>query len=284
MAAILTPPLKHSFPYRLAAIDIDGTLLGPGSHLSADNIAAVTRLQRLGTRVILASGRRHENILGFHQQLNLEGPIISSQGAQVKIAETARIIHEHCMPAALAAEVVAEGSARGMTLIYYRSDGIYICGHNSHTDMYHSRGRDALITHGPLETLAGDTPLKIIWVNTPERMTAISAEIGLRYRGRLDTVITFPEYLEFIALGVSKAAGLEAVASYYGIDRTEIMAFGDGNNDISMLEWAGLGVAMSESTPGAKNAAAMVAPAGDPGTSLARAVDEIIENAAACQR
>ena len=270
--------MKKPFPYRLAAIDIDGTLLGPVSHLGAENIAAVAKLKKHGTRVVLASGRCHNNIIGFHKELNLEGPIISSQGAQVKIVESGRIIREHHMPAGLAAEVVAEGSRLGMTLVYYRSEGIYICGRNSNTDLYHSRGLDDLIIHGPLETLAGDTPLKIIWMGSPEQIIAISPEIELRYRGWAETVVTFPEYLEFLALGVSKAVALEAVASYYGIDRSEIMAFGDGNNDISMLQWAGLGVAMSESTQGARDAADMVAPVGESGSSLARAVDEIFGN------
>ena len=102
----------HPTRYRLAAIDIDGTLLGPDSRVSAANIAAVAKLRAHGIRVILASGRRHENILNFHRLLNLEGPIVSCQGALVKIAETNRILHEHCMPAALAKEVIRDGSRK----------------------------------------------------------------------------------------------------------------------------------------------------------------------------
>jgi len=267
----------HPTRYRLAAIDIDGTLLGPDSKVSAANIAAVAKLLEHGIRVVLASGRRHENILNFHRLLNLEGPIVSCQGALVKVAETNRILHEHCMPAALAEEVIRDGSALGMTLIYYRSDGIYISKNDARTDLYHSRGGDKLILYGALEGLAGETPLKIIWINTPEEIDARYPGIEARYRGRLDTVLTYPEYLEFIALGVSKAVAVREVAKYYGINREEVLAFGDGNNDVPMLEWAGLGVAMSESTPGAKAAALMVAPPGDPATSLARAVAKILE-------
>ena len=127
-----------------------------------------------------------------------------------------------------------------MTLIYYRTDGIYIAKHDAHTNLYHSRGGDELIPYGALEGLAGEKPLKIIWINTPVKINARYPEIEARYRGRLDTVLTYPEYLEFIALGVSKAVAVEEAAKYCGISREEVLALGDGNNDIPMLEWAGL--------------------------------------------
>jgi hypothetical protein len=267
---------QKSTPFRLAAIDIDGTLLGPDSQLSGANIDAVAKLQALGIRVILASGRRHENMLRFHHLLRLEGPVVSCQGALVKIAETGEILHRHCIPADLAALVVRDGEAAGMTLIYYRADGIFISEKNSLTDLYHSRGGDELTVADLPEKFVGDSPLKIIWMNFAARIAERFPDIEKRYRDRLDTLVTYPEYLEFIAPGVSKAVGIEAVAKYYGIDRGEVLAFGDGNNDVPMLQWAGMGVAMSESTPAAKAAAARIAPPGDAATSLARAVDDIL--------
>src|SRR5450755_1970121 len=178
----------HPIPFRLAAIDIDGTLLGPDLQISAANIAAVAKLQAHGIRVVLASGRGHKNMLRFHRQLGLEGPIVSCQGALVKIAETDRILYQRCLPADLAAEVVRDGLEEGMTLIYYQSDGIYISERDVHTDLYHGRGGDELIQHGSLQTLAGNTPLKIIWMNAPTRIAASYQEIEARYRGRSDTV------------------------------------------------------------------------------------------------
>jgi Cof subfamily protein (haloacid dehalogenase superfamily) len=263
-------------PFRLAAIDIDGTLLGPDSQLSSANAAAIAQLQESGIRVILASGRRHENILRFHRLLRLEGPLVSCQGALVKNAETGEILHQDCISASLAAEVVLDGAAEEMTLIYYRADGIYISEQNALTDLYHSRGGDELFVADLIQNLNGHTPLKIIWMNTPACIAERHPDVEKRYRNRLDTLVTYPEYLEFIAQGVSKAVGISAVANYYGIDRSEVLAFGDGNNDVTMLEWAGMGVAMSVSSASAKAAANKIAPLGDAATSLARAVDEIL--------
>ncbi len=244
--------------------------------MSAENMAAVGRLREHGVRVALASGRRHENMLRFYHRLQIDAPLISCQGALVKDEKTGRIIHRHPIPAELAAEAVRDGLAQGMTIIYYQADGIYISERNRYTDLYHARGGDPLV-EGTLEDLSGEKPLKLIWINSSQKIAGELPGIQARYRGRLETVVTYPEYLEFIDMGVSKAVGVAAVAGEYGIDRAEVLAFGDGDNDVSMLEWAGYGVAMSESTAAAKAAANMVAPPGDPATSLARAIDSILQ-------
>lgn len=270
----------QSIPYRLAAIDLDGTLLGPDSQLGAENAAAVGRLRERGARVVLASGRRHENMVRFYHRLGLDEPLISCQGALVKNENTGRILRRQPVPVALAGEVIGDGLARGMTIIYYQMNGIYISQRNRFTDLYHARGGDPLI-EGTLDHVTGEAPLKIIWINTAEKIAEQLPHVKSRYGGRLETVVTYPEYLEFIDAGVSKAVGIAAVADEYGIGRGEILAFGDGDNDVPMLQWAGCGVAMSHGSPAAKAAAAMVAPPGDPATSLARAIDHIL--AACCQ-
>lgn len=128
---------------------------------------------------------------------------------------------------------------------------------------------------GDLRRLAGETPQKIVWLDDPARTTARLAHARKRYGGRLELIVTSPEYLEFTALGINKAAGLDVVAKYYGVDFSEALAFGDGNNDIEMFRWAGASIAMSHATPGAAAAGSCIAPPGDPATSLARAVAKL---------
>ena len=265
-----------SIPFRLAAIDLDGTLLGPDKQISPANRAAVRDLQNAGVRVVLASGRRHENMTRFHQSLGLEGPMVSAQGALVKEVETGAVLHQRYVPADLAVEVVRHGLEEGMSLIYYLDEGIHMSGFDRHTRLYQSRGGDELIDSGKMEHLAGRSPQKIIWLESPERIASTFPSVEARYQGRSDTLVSDPEYLEFMAYGISKAVGLAVVAERYGIDSSEVLSFGDANNDVTMLQWTGLGVAMSQSTPAAKAAANRVAPAGDPENSFARAVAEIL--------
>lgn len=265
-----------SFPYRLAAIDLDDTLLGPDKEISAANAAAVRALQERGVRVVLASGRRHENMLRFHQQLELQGPIVSCSGALVKDAETGEILYQQLVPADLAAELVVEGAALDITIMYYRLDGVYANQRTPWTDLYQSRTGQKLNFYGDLTRLAGDTPLKIIWCDRAERVSTLLSQVRSRYTGRLEPLTTDPEYLEFLAVGADKGVGVAAVAKRYGIEPAQVVAFGDGNNDVSMLKWAGLGVAMSNARPSALAVARLVSPPGDPETSLARAIAKIL--------
>lgn len=266
------------FPFRLAAIDLDNTLLGPDKQISEANAAAVQALRDRGVHIVLASGRRHENMLRFHQQLGLRGPIVSAQGALVKDAETGEILHQQTVPANLAAEIVANGPTHGMTIIYYRSDGVHVRDRNEWTDLYQRRAGETVIVHGDLSDLAGDRPQKVIWCGPPEQVTALFDPMQQHYAGRLDLIITDPEFLEFTATGVHKAVGLSAVAQRYGITPAQVLAFGDGNNDVTMLQWAGLGVAMSHARPSAHAVADLIAPPGNPETDFARAVDAVLKH------
>ncbi|MEY5009208.1 MAG: Sugar phosphatase YidA [Verrucomicrobiota bacterium] len=259
--------------FRLAAMDLDDTLLCPQKRISPENCAAVSRLQDLGIRVLLASGRRHESMVRFHQELGLDTILVSCQGALVRANDSGHVVHRQSLDPASAAELVAEAARENATLAYYHSDGVYVARKNAFTDIYQSRGGEPLIECGDLQSLAGESPFKIIWIDHPAQ-TRQRFESGLsRYRGKFELVITCPEYVEFNACGVHKAAGLAAAAAHYGVPPEEVLAFGDGDNDVSMLEWAGFSVAMTVSTPAARKAAKAVAPAGPCPSSLARAVD-----------
>jgi Cof subfamily protein (haloacid dehalogenase superfamily) len=271
--------MNGGFPYRLAAIDLDDTLLGPDKQVSAANLDALRALQARGVRIVLASGRRYENMLPFHRKLGLETPIVACQGALVRDVMTGETLHQRCVPAELAEEVIAEGAAHGVAVGYHHAECVYVCKRNALTEGYWRRLRCELRQIEDFAQLAGDMPLKLVWLDEPERTTARFPQVTARFGGRLETYITDPDLTEFVAPNISKAVGVAAVAARYGIARAQVMTFGDGDNDTPMLAWAGLGVAMSDAKPGAKAAAGLVSPPGDPETSFARAVALILERA-----
>ncbi len=263
-------------PFRLAVIDLDETLLGPDKQISPENAAAVKELQTEGIHVMLASGRRHENMLVFHQQLGLHGAIVSSGGALVKDAETQEILLQSLIPIDLAAELATEGIERGVTLIFYHQDGVYVYEKTPWTDVYQKQTGENVIICPDLSLLASRPPLKVIWADAVERIASFLEQMQAKYHDRLDVLTTEPYSLEFTNAGVNKAVGIAAVADVYGIKPAEIMAFGDGNNDVAMLKWAGLGVAMGHARTSAKAAADLIAPDGNPETSFARAVAAVL--------
>uniref|UniRef100_A0A0C1R748 Hydrolase n=1 Tax=Tolypothrix bouteillei VB521301 TaxID=1479485 RepID=A0A0C1R748_9CYAN len=259
-------------PYQLAAIDLDDTLLGLDKQISSENKAAVQLLTNLGIHVVLASGRKHQNILQFHQQLGLRGLIVSTHGALVKDAETGNILQQQLVPVNLASQVMADGLAYGLTLICYYSDGVRVSEKNVWTDLYQKRTGEEVRVDSKLVQNLHEAPQKVMWSGEPERISALHQVAKARYQEQLNIIPTDPENLDFIAMEVNKAVGVAAVAQHYGVKQSEVVAFGDGHNDVPLLSWAGLGIAMSHACPSAKKSAKLVASPGNPETSFARAV------------
>ena len=265
------------FTYRLAAVDLDGTLLGPDKAISEQNAAAVRRLNENGAQVIIASGRRHQNSIRFQRQLQLTGPIIACQGGLIRDGESGNVIEAHFLPQAAAREIASEAGQYGVQAIYYHLDHLYVPELNNRwIDLYESRVGERPEPLPDLSQLDGRRALKIVWYGDPVVLTKVRPEIAARYHGKVDVLSTESENLEFMPRGINKAAALEKVAHEFDVPREQVLAFGDAENDLQMLAWAGMGVAMRHGNPLAIAAARMVSPPGPPETAFARAVEVLL--------
>jgi len=283
MAGVVSANESSGAPrFALAAIDIDDTLVGHDGAISAENAAAIGRLVAEGTRIVLASGRSHANMLPFHRALGLaRGPIISAQGAVVQDSDTGAVTFESAIDVADFAAVTRDARRRKFAVQHYRPSGIYIDTRTEWVDYDQSRNSEphrevqdllASAEHGEVP----DDVAKIIWLGDREAIDAALAEAHATYDGRLTVTRTDPPYLEFSAPNVNKATALAQVAEVLGIAQSQVLAFGDGNNDAAMLAWAGMGVAMPHARPSARAAANMTGPDGDPETALARAIAMVL--------
>ena len=273
--------LASTFPFRLAAIDLDGTLLGPDKTISDENAAAVRRLTQNGVKVIIASGRRHQNSIRFQRQLQLSGPIIACQGGLIRDGESGNVIEAHFLPQSAAREIANEGEKHGVQTIYYHLDHLYVAERNNQwLDLYESRVGERAESLSSLDQLDGRRALKIVWYGDPAVLHKIRHEVSALYSGKVDVLSTESENLEFMPRGINKATALAKVAEQFGITRQEVLTFGDGENDVQMLTWAGMGVAMRHGNSAAIAAAKLISPPGLPETAFAGAVDVLFEEAA----
>lgn len=269
--------------FAVAAVDIDDTLVGPDGVVSSANAAALARLVAAGTRVVLASGRSHANMLPFHRMLGLPpGPIISSQGAVVQESDTGAVRFAYAMARDDVAAVTRHGRERGFAVQHYRPGGIHTETRTRWTAYDQTRNAEPHVEVRDLLAageggMVPDDVMKMIWLGDPDAIMHAVSEAQARHEARLAVLRTDPPYLEFTAANVNKATALAAVAESLGASRAETVAFGDGNNDAAMLAWAGLGVAMPHAAPAARAAADRVGPDGDPETALARAVAMAME-------
>jgi Cof subfamily protein (haloacid dehalogenase superfamily) len=271
----LRRPNLHEFSYKLAAIDIDQTLVGPDKRIGSANRQAVGRLMELGCRVVLASGRRHDNMLPYHRELGLDGFIVSTQGAIVRHASKNQVLHQAQLDPRDVAELMTEGLRRGLTVMHWSRRGVVANDHTQWVRRYVEDCRDPVAVTD-LRGLNDQAAEKIVWAAQPAAIASLLPIALQRYGNRFETMITDDFFLEFTSRDATKAAGVAAVARHYGIDARNVLAFGDGNNDVPMLAWAGLGVAMSHARPAARAAAKFTAPEGNPESSLARAVATIL--------
>ena len=267
----------RKFTYRLAAVDLDGTLLGPDKAISEQNAAAVRRLNENGAQVIIASGRRHQNSIRFQRQLQLTGPIIACQGGLIRDGESGNVIEAHFLPQTAAREIASEAGQYGVQAIYYHLDHLYVPELNNRwIDLYESRVGERAEPLPDLSQLDGRRALKIVWYGDPVVLKKVRPEMAARYHGKVDVLSTESENLEFMPRGINKAAALEKVAHEFDVPREQVLAFGDAENDLQMLAWAGMGVAMRHGNPLAIAAARMISPPGPPETAFARAVEVLL--------
>jgi hypothetical protein len=113
---------------------------------------------------------------------------------------------------------------------------------------------------------------KLIWITAAEKIAELTPRMQEEYRSRLYVVNTEHEMIEFLNPDANKARAVEVLAGRLKIPREQIIAFGDGNNDVPLLEWAGMSVAMAHGREAALRAGKKISPPGDAGTAVARAL------------
>lgn len=249
-----------SLPFDLLALDLDLTLLNDDHQISARNMAAVGRCRDLGVKVIITSGRMYRCTLPFVHMLALDTPVIAYNGAFIKEERSGNVLWHKHLDLAAAQSLVAYCAAEELNLNYYLDDSLYIARMNPWAELYAARTGAPLHIVGDLSIFADRAPTKALIVADPERILQLQEELSPRYAGQAYITISNIEYLEFMPLDANKGAALAVVADYYGIAREKVLAFGDANNDIPLIEWAGLGVAMDNARPGAKAVADRIAP------------------------
>jgi Cof subfamily protein (haloacid dehalogenase superfamily) len=256
---------------KMAVIDLDDTLLSPDKDISPENLQALRTLSSNGFEIIIGSGRHHENIIRFEDRIGRQGWVISSNGAVVRHARTSALLHERTLTLAQALHVCRYGAERALTVVGYHRDGAFADQSTEWTLRYalnagwHPR-------RGKLDDLAVTGLQKLLLIHAPETIDSIQEDVEERFGSEMYVVRTEDEILEVAAPDINKAMGAQAVAKMLGIASRDVVAFGDGNNDVELLEWAGLSVAMHHGRERARKAAKLISPPGSPGDAFARAV------------
>ena len=252
--------------YELLVLDVDGTLVNSQKEISEATKEAILECQENGIKVAIASGRCTEGIRHQAKAIGLDqygGYVISYNGGQITDFRTGEVIYDIPLPKGMIYEIVDYGRQHGTGFITY--SGGQIIAH-SDTDPYivvDAKGCDIPI-YVPEDFSQMKEPFnKCILTGEPELLAELEQEAAKDFQGRLSVYRSEGFYLEMMPPGVDKAYGIAALLGKLGISRRQVIGCGDGFNDIPMIRYAGLGVAMGNASEEVKQQADYVAPSCD---------------------
>jgi Cof subfamily protein (haloacid dehalogenase superfamily) len=207
--------------------------------------AAIAAARAAGIHVLLVTGRMFQSARRYALAAGITEPVVCYQGAVVADPTTGEFLRHVPMPEREAREVIAAVEALGYTILVYVDDELYVARETPESDAY--AGFQHLVVHtvGDLLDWLPKAPTKLVTVGDPHELDGLEVEMKSRFDGRLYISKSLSHFLEFASPAVTKGAGLAFAAERLRFSPEETVAFGDGENDVELLEWAGYGVAVA---------------------------------------
>jgi len=260
------PPVSN-VDIRLLVVDIDGTIAGESNDVREPVKQAIQAAQAKGIQVAIATGRMYRSALRFYKAIGADLPILAYQGAWIQDPKTEKLYQHVPVPQPLALELVdyyEQPEWRSQISVHcYINDQLYIREWDSHTKDYSQRSSVQPITVGDLRSILTEAPTKILALsNNIPLIDQLLANLRQRYTpAELYTTKSVPTFLEANNPGINKGIAVRYLAEeVLGLQASQVMAIGDNFNDLEMLEYAGVGVAMGNAPAGVQSIAQWVAP------------------------
>lgn len=254
--------------YEILALDLDGTLTNSRKEISKPTIDALISVQELGKKVVLASGRPTYGVLPLARRLHLNdygSYILCFNGGQITDCRTGRTIYNRTLPAVIAGklmEIVCKYP--GMDIISYRDDTI-ISGisPNPYTKLESRINHMPIVVSKDFTAEFKDPVNKFLVTGDPKTILKIKGEVTRYFRSYLNVYCSDPFFLEIMPSGIDKAHSLLRLLTGIGLNADQMICCGDGYNDLTMIEAAGMGVAMANAQPLVKESADYVTKSND---------------------
>lgn len=243
-------------------LDIDGTLTNSKKEITPKTLQALLDLQRRGHIIIIASGRPAHGVKWIAELLQLAeygGYILNFNGARIINAGTGEIVYQQVFPKEYVKALYTYATAHDMGLVTYEGDTV-IAGTriDKYMEFEASLNRMKLRRVEDFPGYVSFDINKCLFTARQEAAPELERELAAKYEGKLSIYRSEPFFIEAMPLGVDKAASLEHLFRIIGVDRVDAVACGDGFNDMSMIRYAGVGVAMANAQEAVKKAADFV--------------------------
>lgn len=245
--------------YRMIVLDLDGTLTNSQKVISPRTYEALMAAQERGIRVVLASGRPTQGVVPLAKELELDrygGYILSFNGAKVIDFRHQEVIFEKSLPESRIHEVIDLAKRYKVNLLTYENESIIT---ETPGDVYVQK--EAAINKMAVKYVVHlleyiyFPPVKFLMLADGERLAAVEPLVREELGEEFNVYRSEPYFLEIMPRNIDKAYSLEKLLRHLRMTREEMVCCGDGYNDVSMIRFAGLGVAMANANEAVKREA-----------------------------
>jgi Cof subfamily protein (haloacid dehalogenase superfamily) len=234
---------------RLIAIDLDGTLLDPQSKVTERTAKAVQAAANKGIAVVFATGKTYTAVAPLIKRFNLSTPSVCLQG--LATYKDGKIVHQQTLNPNIARQVITYAEDRGFVVILYSGTRILMRSYDERVieavfRRYHEPDPEIV---GPLQNIVNDLPIhKMAAVSgDPRAIKALRWQLNAQIGGGARLMQAgVPQMVEILPPGASKGAAVRQVLKDLRIDPAHVLAIGDAENDMEMIQLAGVGVAMGQ--------------------------------------
>ncbi len=253
--------------YRVIALDLDGTLLNSEKQILPESIEAIKKAQQQGIHVLIATGRHHSAILPIYRALSLTSPVICCNGAYLYDYQQKTVIEGEPMARHQAEIILDLLQDANIDPLLYADDNMYYCRPTEHVLRTQKWGQQFAESLRPRFVQVHNMrsvvqQAEYLWKfalchSDPEKLQQF-VELAIQAT-EVSCEWSWQDQVDIARQGNSKGKRLTRWVTAQGMTMQQVMAFGDNENDISMLEAAGLGIAMGNATLDVKQRAQLTA-------------------------
>lgn len=289
--------LKSNF--KLIALDVDGTLITSHHIVTLRTLRAIKKVKDLGIKVTIATGRHYPSVIRLARKIRIDAPLICGDGAIIRDIYSNETIY-HLLPKEIAADIMSmTQNYKNFSVQVFIKNGKIYSGRSYRENYfrkillvplkYSLRGylnllrdfafipvKNVVHTQGAIAALK-ESPVKVVIYGNerPEDLKDFIKKISAKYGEKISITSSIPNCIDILKGGISKAKGLIILTERLGIRRDQIITVGDNFNDLEMIKYAGLGVAMGNAPEQVKNKADYVTDTND-NEGLAKFLEKLI--------
>lgn len=229
--------------YKLVAVDIDGTLVNNQKEILDETLKTIHEAIDKNAIFAICTGRPYASTKRLAEKINRNIPLILYNGGAIRMSQSNEILYSQILTRKQSEDIYQIITENDGTYIFWSDEKLYTNRMNKFTEVYEKIATIKPIIVNSKEEVPFDNITKFIWLEEAETLIEYQKTILKKLEG-VNYFTSNPTFLEMVHKDVSKATAMERLGNYYGIKQEEMIAIGDGFNDLPMLDYAGLSIVM----------------------------------------